>query len=363
MIALRPASVTAAALLAGCVTCALLPAGDARPRRPAARQSPATSTAAPAEFRGRLPMVKQVLVLNFDPTVPDSGGQTLHQFLGWNDPRALADQYVSAVWEASDHTALYRIRRWIDIDDTPVMVDGFQYAVADYVDHYLSNSGWHDTIPADYYKVLEDFDVARLVDRGIDEVWIFAGPYFGFWEAAMAGPGAYFINGGVYPDVAVDRPFAIMGFSPERTLAEMLHNLGHRTENHLTRMFGESWNMAQPEDAWDDFTANLAHTAGSGPFGAGNVHFPFNGTADYDYLNTTPAPTYVYEFENYPFYNAANTQLLNCAEWVDLGISYEQWWLDRLPDNPGVDSDGRQNNWWRYIVNFDDYEAGTGLPK
>lgn len=314
------------------------------------------------ERRPQKPMVKQVLVLNFNPIVPNSGGQTLSQYFQWSDPRVLAQQYIDAIQSASDETVIYRIRKWVDIDDIPLKEAGHDYTTAQYVANRISNSGWQDNEAADYYRIIKDYAVDRAVRLGFDEVWLFGDHYFGFWEASMAGPGAYFINGGVYPAVAVPEPFAIMGFSYERALPEMLHNFGHRSENHLLRAFGQSWNMAEPEDAWDDFTANLTGTGGSGPFGVGNVHFPFNGRSDYDYENVMPALSYAYEFEMYPFYDRTEAQWLTCSEWIDQGISFEQWWLDRLPDNPGVDFDGRQNNWWRYIVDFNDYQPGSGLP-
>jgi len=47
----------------------------------------------------------------------------------------------------------------------------------------------------------------------------------------MAGPGAFYINGSVFPDAPYDRAVAGYGFSYERGVGEMLHNLGHRTED------------------------------------------------------------------------------------------------------------------------------------
>ena len=49
----------------------------------------------------------------------------------------------------------------------------------------------------------------------------------------MAGPGAFFINGGVYPEVPSHRPFAFYGFNYERGVAEMMHDACHRTEATL----------------------------------------------------------------------------------------------------------------------------------
>jgi hypothetical protein len=41
-----------------------------------------------------------------------------------------------------------------------------------------------------------------------------------------------------------------------------------------------------------------------------------------------------------------------------------KWWFTRLPKVVGTDKDGRQNNWWKYIFEFNKYdELGKPLKK
>ena len=40
-------------------------------------------------------------------------------------------------------------------------------------------------------------------------------------------------------------------------------------------------------------------------------------------------------------------------------VNHHLWWMKHLPHNPGV-TDGCYNNWWQYIVNYD--EAIQKLP-
>ena len=183
------------------------------------------------------PFDVKVLVLNFDPVVPDYGGQQMHHVLGFNDPTLLSSEFTQAVAQTSGGLVNYHVAEWRDVDEIPHKIDGFAYTASQYVQSWQSGGPWHDPDLADYEAVLNSQGVPALVNSGaIDEVWMFGGPYFGFWESAMAGPRSFYINGGVYDQVATNRPFVVMGFNYERSVAEMLHNLGHRAEISLSQI-------------------------------------------------------------------------------------------------------------------------------
>jgi hypothetical protein len=184
------------------------------------------------------PREVRVLVLSFDPIIA-SKGRPAHQALGFNDPHQLADQYAGDVLKASGGWMRYRVVEWRDIHEIPEKRDGFQYSVDSYMACLSSRGACHEPDGADYERLLEKHDVSALINgRAIDEVWLFGGPYFGFYEAAMAGPRAFDINGEAFVNVKTNRAFAIMGFSYERGVAEMLHNLCHRVEGTMTRVYG-----------------------------------------------------------------------------------------------------------------------------
>jgi hypothetical protein len=310
---------------------------------------------------GERPIIVRVLVLNFDPVIPQEGNKRLHEVGKWNDPRWLAQQYADEVRKASGDLVRYQIVEWRDLDEFPVKVDGFVYTKEQYLQCLRDWKGWHEPDGMDYEKVLQKHGVDKLIDAGkVDEVWLFGAPYMGFWESAMAGPGAFFINGGVYDKFPTKRPFAIMGFNYERGVAEMLHNLCHRTEATMTRIYG-GWQADKLEHNWARFAAN-AHQS-NGVAAVGSCHYPPNGEKDYDYANPRTVVSSAPDWLNYPNFTG-KTMEVNRETWggPDYHLNYMRWWFRHLPRNPGVNrEDGRLNNWWRYVFEFTQYDE-RGKP-
>ena len=315
---------------------------------------------------GRLVFAKEpidvnVLVLNFDPAVPDYGEQRIHNVLGFNDPVLLSSEFAQAIAQTSSGLVNYHVAEWRDVDEIPRKIDGFAYTASQYVQTWQNGGPWHDPDLADYVAVLNSQGVPALVNSGvIDEVWMFGGPYFGFWESAMAGPRSFYINGGVYDQVTTNHPFVVMGFNYERSVAEMLHSLGHWAESSLSRVFG-GWNVSNPQTLWDQYTANYGQTE-HGPYGIGSIHYPANGAADYDYSSSRVVESTAPDWLNYPNFQGV-TAKVSSADWGGTQLGYMSYWFDHLPRADGFDSSSlRSNNWWQYIYNFDAYDD-TGWPK
>jgi hypothetical protein len=303
-----------------------------------------------------LPLTVRVLVLNFDPVVPQEGSKRLHEVCGWNDPRALAKGYAADVRTVSGGFVDCRIVEWRDVDECPVKVDGFQYTVDEYLKCFRAWKGWHEPDGVDYPKLVEKHGVLPLVDsRAIDELWVFGAPYYGYWEAAMVGPDAFYINGGVYGKVECKRRFAVMGFNYERGVAEMLHDLSHRTEATLSREYG-GWRADELTTTWARFAAN-AHQS-NGVAAAGTCHYPPNGEKDYDYANPRTVMSAADDWRHYPNLTGEKKPV-SCETWggPDYQRSYLTWWFAHLPRAPGVNTgDGKLNNWWKYVFAFNQEE-------
>lgn len=309
----------------------------------------------------------RVVVLNFEPTVPSHDNRKLWEVFGWNDPRELSEGFIADVESASGGAIDYQIVDWRDLNEFPIFTDGFRYTADQYVSNRSTNSGWHDGV-ADFYAIAEQQGLAELVNSGaVDEIWMFGDHFFNLLgEAWMAGPQSFFVNGPSFPDFAVDHAVAGFGFNYERGVAEMVHNLGHRTENHLSRAYG-GWNIANPQTPWDYFTANVAQS-NTTSYGVGSVHFPFNGASDYDYANTRTFATYADDFvENFPAQTYAAVVDGRDA-WGDYGVGdwqrgYLSWFFGHVPRSDGDASDGRENNWYKYIYDFNSYRPGTGAER
>jgi hypothetical protein len=306
----------------------------------------------------KVPMIEvKVLVLNFDPIVVPDKKVRLHEYGRWQDPRVLAKGYAEDIETASGGRVRYRIVEWQDLDEFPVKTDGFVYTLEEYLRCHKAGKDWHQPDGADYPKVIAKYKLSERVDKGeIDEVWWFGGPYFGFFESAMAGRGAFYINGGVFgPDkVPGKRAFAIMGYNYERGVAEMIHNLCHRTESTMSRVFG-GWKAEVLDSDWARFAANFKQSGGIAA--VGTCHYPPNAESDYDYGNKRFVESSADDWFNYPKLTGT-TRRVNCETWggPDYHRNYMKWWFARLPRAPGVNKDnGRLNDWWQYVFHFNAY--------
>jgi len=294
----------------------------------------------------------RVLVLDFSPVIPDSASRPAHAAFGWRDPRELAAQYATDVQGASGSRMRYVIVEWRVVPAFPLKRDGFRYTAASYAACLRQPDSCHTPDALDYERMLAEQRVPALVNaRAIDEVWLFGGPYFGFFEAAMAGPGSFDINGGPFPNVASSRAFAIMGFNYERGVAEMLHDLCHRAEATMARVYG-GWEANRLTTSWARFAAN-AHQS-KGRAGVGSCHFPPNATAEYEYDNPRAVASDADDWPRYPALTGAQARVSRDS-WggPDYHRQYMRWWLAHLPRQAGVAPDGKLNNWWAYVTGFD----------
>ena len=298
------------------------------------------------------PMLVKVLVLNYDPFFE---GKRLHEVFKWNDPRKMAMDNIADMERASGGMVRFQIVEWRDLDEIYAQSDGYRYTIEEYVRNRRAGKGWRPNGQADYPRLLAEQKVAALVDEGrVDEVWVFSDHFFGLWEASMAGPGAFFINGGVYPKVPTRRPFAFYGFNYERGVECMLHDACHRTECIMNRVYG-GWHLDKPTTNWDKFSANEKQSNGAA--GVGTCHNPANATNGYDYSNKRVVNSWADDFLNYPTLTG-KTQAVSVATWASTGNDhrdYMGWYFRHLPRAGGTNADGKLNNWWRYLYDLSNY--------
>ncbi len=298
----------------------------------------------------------KVLLYIYDPIMPLHGGLRMHTVYGWDDPVSLTNRVMADLRSSSHDLARFRIVQ-TQIDDTyPFYEDGFQYDDFSFDQAYAAGNPHQGTF--DYARFIREKNLAQKVDAGeIDEVWIYALPYAGMWESAMAGEGAYWINGPSYP--AGERVFAMMGWNFERGAGEAIHSFGHRAEGTMVHSYG-SWE-ANLNHNWNKFALLDKDLFGQG--GVGNVHYPVNGTSDYDYNNSRIVSSGADDWNNYPTFTGVRRSF-NAREWSPNGTDpqreYLNWWYGKMPHQAGRGTDYFLANWWRYLTDLEQFKSWNG---
>src|SRR3989344_5011622 len=300
------------------------------------------------------PVTKKVMIIDFNPILESQGGVRLRQYKNWNDPANLETQYMADISEASAGFANYKVVERLEIDDIPVKTDGFHYTDTSYHDCLSNSTNCHaDTgngLFADYLRILSDYDVCGKRNRGeIDELWMWGGPYFGYYESIMTGPNAFWTNGGPLTGSLCTKQLNIMGFNYERGVAEMLEDMGHRVEGTMTYVYG-SWQPLETHN-WNRFSLRDIDIASRA--GCGNVHYGPNSTSDYDWGNPRVVTSNCEDWANYPGLTGA-TQQFGCERWGCSGYGFEKWWLGHIPKYTGNGIDGKLNNWWLYVIDYEE---------
>jgi hypothetical protein len=313
-------------------------------------------------------ITSKVLLYAFDPIMENRDGRRAHASFGWEDPVDLTNRIVQEFQTLSHGLANFQLVDTVVADEHPYFDDGFQYTDETYTAAVYDPAQRHNTGHFDYIKFINDHNLVQRVDSGeIDEVWVYTAPWDGnMWESAMAGQGAYWINGPTQ-NVPSQRAFPIMGFNYEAGFANALHSFGHRVENTMTHLYGPTgsdvngtW-VPNRDTNWSKFVYLNKDNPGSGLGGVGNVHFPVNGVSDYDYADANPVLSLADNWYDYPDVDSGAPRQVSRTDWQradgDWHRGYMDWWYDHFPRYSGRGTDNYLNNWWRYIADINQYKS------
>lgn len=299
----------------------------------------------PPVHPGDSPLHLRVSLIIHNPFLEAVGGVPLNRYMGWYDPDQLAQQYIADLHTCSRGQVRYDVVERILVDDYPVKIDGFRYDDASFLRCWQQGSGFHQPDAVDYGKLIEQFDLIGKVERReIDEVWLFAFPYAGYYESTMAGAGAFWCNSPPVPQTQhCQRRFIIMGFNYERDVGCMLENFGHRVESIMSYVYRYH---PGTRNLWNRFTRYDSIAPGQAE--CGNVHFAPNSQSDYDWGNHRMVPSRADTRYNFPDLTG-EPRSMNCEEWGNGDMrAHHLWWLKHLPQVSG-ETDGVNNNWWQYV--------------
>jgi hypothetical protein len=293
--------------------------------------------------------ISRVLVLVYDPVVDAASGRKLSQRQGWTRIEELATGFMSDIVEVSGGMARYQIVQRVDVDEFPQKLDGFRYTPATFKEVLSGAVPPHTPQLVDYQAILTRFNILqRGAHDEIDEVWIFAFPYAGFYESALGGAGAFWCNSPpLYGTERSTRRFVVMGFSYERGIGEMLEAFSHRVESIMAKTF-ES--VSGESNFWQRFTRYDKIEPGGAQ--VGTVHYAPNSERDYDWNNPRLVVSNCYDWYRFPNFKGDLRQV-NATEWGNGDTrAHHLWWLKHIPKVAGR-INGIHNNWWQYIIDSD----------
>jgi len=316
----------------------------------------------------------RVFVINFDPIV-DAQGTRLTTKMGWHSVDDLIPAFIAEMEEVSYGLVKYQYDKAnrVDVNDFPRKVDGFQYTAASYLAMMQAEPTHHEPDTVDYWKIVNDYHLLdRVMGRQIDEVWLFGGPYFGFWESHMVGAGAVWCNSTPLAGSELcTRRFVMMGFNYQRGVAEMMHDIGHRMEAIMANVYGS---LGTLQNAYLSVDPRIQPPIGPGKFvnpkndferfmlfekiapgraEMGLVHTPPNADKDFDWQNPSKASSTCDDWLNYPSLQGTRREI-SCDEWGggSDGHAYTTWWFKHVPHVHGR-KNGVLNNWWQYTMKVD----------
>jgi hypothetical protein len=207
-----------------------------------------------------------------------------------------------------------------------------------------------------YDQILAQDNICQQVlDQNIDQVWVWADPRTGYDTT----PGQeYVISSKYFQDQSKiknatyatpmfcngQKSFVFFEFDYSRTADLALHSFGHFLEGLLA-------NIQSADLFWKTFSGDPSMGTTRADK-CGNVHYPPNGTADYDYSNTTNTTT---SCEDWNPQLTGVKKTYNCTEWSCTQEGYLQWWMQNMPniDNTLTYQSKNLPNWWDFTYDTD----------
>ena len=296
------------------------------------------------------PSSPRVLLITFNPVVDGERGTRMIEYMGWNAVEPLVQGYISDVRACSAGLVNYQIVERIEVDDWIPLEDGYRYDGATFLQVMDRRAAPHKPDMMDYNWCIEKFDLVNRVMRNeIDEVWMFAFPYGGFYESRMVGEDAYWCNAPALDQVDCRRRFVMMGFNYERGVGEMEEAFGHRIESIMTRVYerkSAAANIYKHFITYDKQSPGMAQV--------GWMHYAPNSHTDYDWGNRSVVTSACDDWLNYPNLSGATRQV-STGDWGNGDIrAHHTWWFNRLPHVAGR-VDGIRCNWWHYAIHLDPF--------
>jgi hypothetical protein len=323
------------------------------------------------------PITVKVAIVYENFVIPQTGLKINRSF-NWMNPIKLGQDYKDAMEEVTNGVVKYEIVEEIDADTTFTYykTDANKIPLSKYeIGRRLSDratwSNFEANVNYEYGKMISyyGFDQKRDNDE-VHEVWVVTQPFSGMYESRLMGKDAFWCNSPPVENPTCDKLLTVMFFNYERSPAEAIHSFGHRFESIMMQEYGwwDYKNKAEVSQLtnFELFTAYQIEYQKYDKNCSGNnicyahlgvCHWPPNAVENYGYYSKREVYTYANAWLNYPYVREDPdlVQKVSCDTWDCDQFKYLKWWYSFIPRYKGLNKkDGKLNNWWHYLVNYNE---------
>lgn len=324
----------------------------------------------------------KVIVVIEDPVI---NGKHFHELGHWNDPRTQYPRVKETLEKCSGGVVKYDIVKVIESDSLFTYFKenegsaGRHFTKQQLKQYFIDDPKWpvirahekNGTISYDYLSMVKYFGFDDMRDKNqVQEIWVCSFPVNGMYESnfvSQKGKG-FWLNSPPTAGGSNKLLLTVMYYNYERGIAEAIHSNGHRMESVMRHVYGR-WASVPPGkrykpgmelNNWEKYTLYDAIAPGNGNLGC--IHYPVNAVHDYDYMNPAKVITYRKAWKYYPDIQPGDSdkEIVDGSTWRAMGNGDNQLgcminFFSYLPNKKGINpADGKLNNWWHYMVNYED---------
>jgi hypothetical protein len=280
-------------------------------------------------------------------------GQRLSSQLGVNAPEQLVGELAERLQAVTRGHVTVALLEKLSALAFPPRLDGRRYTPESYA-ACLNDAEGCDNTSVDYLAVDTELGLCAAAARtNPDQIWLLGGNHFAFpTGGSLTCPIAV-------GDTFVDKTIDIVPLDFSRGLTSALTGYQEFVQYALFMVFGPSPANAtaeSPDNPWALFSQaqgrNIGFIAVSG---CGDPVFAPNALEPYRFDDSRVAPSYCESFSKWPRPDALSSlALLDCKAWGCSERGFREYWLAHLPKGPWTDSRGRWNDFWRYVLSYDE---------
>jgi len=293
---------------------------------------------------------ERVLFVIYDPNVNGPGGaaQRLSTSLGVEAPDVLATRLMTQLETLTDGHVHHEVFPFRYSAVFPPLLGGFRYDATSY-QACLDDSSQCSALAADYDALeLEQELCSAVQSQNPDQIWLLGAEHFGFTNRELSCQ--------VFEDERyITKTLDIVSLDYSRGFPSILYSYQAHALGALQQVFGVSPANAT-SDAPDNVYGLFVQARGRSPditaSGCGDITFAPNTLEANRFDAPFTMASYCDTFLHYPRTEPPLSAAVptGCTAWGCTEVGFRSYWFSHLPRAPWSDSQGKLNDFWRYIL-------------